>query len=259
VRAILCNMILASLAAAGSSACGSRATQEPPQASAPLARDVLEIQNLMGRRAFYHAAGRNELEFAMFARRKSDISWGHNQGYWVGADSIRKYYVEQHAEAGRANLARMTRLYPELKNDPANVGAGDFVMHTLTTPVIEVAGDGQTAKGVWYTPGAVGVTDAQGRLTGAWLWERYAVDFIREDGQWRIWHFLVLTDFDVGMGRDIDPAAAHPGVPGAGESWDVNTKSYPRWSATTVPALMPPLPEPYRTFSETFSYGPPRS
>lgn len=244
------------------------------RSQAQLAREVQQIQNLMSRRAFYHSSGHNEMEFALYAKRP-DISWGQNQGFRVGPEAIKQDYVEDNDRNRATELARLSKLYPELKNEPANLGAGIFVMHTLTTPIIEIAEDGQTAKGVWYTPGAIGMVDEKGKLAGNWLWERYAVDFIKEDGQWKFWHILVLTDFLSPMGKDLQPPG--PMIAGAPEGteskattaaattqpsngprpWTIPKQNYAAWSPTTVSSIAPRLPEPYKTFSETFSYGPP--
>ncbi len=237
------------------------------RSTADLARNVQQIQNLMSRRAFYHSAGRNDLEFELYAKNVADVSWGQNQGFWVGADSIKKHYVTEHTSAMEADLTRMSKLFPELANDPKNLNAGSFVIHSLTTPIIEIAGDGKTAKGVWYTPGAIGLTDAKGKFNGMWLWERYAVDFIKEDGQWKFWHILVLTDFMASMDSGLSagtPAVApvgkesqqeQPATAGAAP-FDIVTENYKSWAPTTTQAIAPRLPEPYTTFSETFSYGP---
>jgi SnoaL-like domain len=273
------SQLLAALAVAtlaGCSQSGTDTVDATARAQALLARDVQAIQNLMSRRAFYHSAGRNDLEFALYSKR-ADISWGQNQGFQVGPATIKHYYVDGHVSAEKADLERMSKLYPQLNNDPSNLGAGSFVIHSLTTPIIEVAGDGQTAKGVWYTPGAIGITDAKGKLNGDWLWERYAADFIKEDGQWHFWHILVLTDFLSPMGKDLQPppdavavapvgsesksgsnkAAMATQVPAGSTQWTIVNENYKSWTATTVPTVAPRLPEPYRTFSETFSYGPP--
>jgi outer membrane murein-binding lipoprotein Lpp len=243
----------------------TKAALETAQAQAQLARDVQQIQNLMSRRAFYHSAGRNDLEFELYAKSVPDISWGQNQGFQVGAETIKKFYVDENIANRKAELARMSKLYPQLKNDDANMGAGSFVIHSLTTPIIEVAGDGKTAKGVWYTPGALAMTDAKGKFFGNWLWERYAVDFIKEDGQWRFWHILVLTDFMSGMGKDIQAMAEAPvgseaakqQAAEAAKRWTVVTTNYKSWGPTTAQQVAPRLPEPYQTFADTFSYGAP--
>lgn len=279
-RNVICSMLIATAGAMTLAGCGQQPTggaevaDTTARSQAQLARDVQEIQNLMSRRAFYHAAGRNDLEFELYAKR-DDISWGQNQGFRVGPESIKADYVTDNYKNRNAELARLSKLYPQLKNDPANAGVGIFVMHTLSTPIIEIAGDGQTAKGMWYTPGAIGMVDAKGKLTGDWLWERYGVDFIKENGQWRFWHIVVLTDFLSPMGKDLQlPPAAVAAAPVGTEAkstaadsqqsaasgprpFDIKVQNYAAWSPTTVPSITPRLPEPYKTFSETFSYGPP--
>jgi hypothetical protein len=60
-----------------------------------------------------------------------------------------------------------------------------LVEHTLTILVVEIAEDGLTAKGVWISPGheTFPVGD---KLKDYWSWGRYAVDFRKEDGKWKI-------------------------------------------------------------------------
>jgi len=67
----------------------------------------------MSRRACYHAAGRNDLEFELYSKQQPDISWAQNRGFQVGAASIKKYYVDQHAASKITDLARMSKFYPE--------------------------------------------------------------------------------------------------------------------------------------------------
>lgn len=84
---------------------------------------------------------------------------------------------------------------------------GKLIMHYTTTPVIEVAGDGETAKGVWIVTGIesglsgpeaaakmppflFSPRDLHGKKVWAhWVWVKYAVDFLKQDGEWKIWKF----------------------------------------------------------------------
>ena len=84
---------------------------------------------------------------------------------------------------------------------------GKLLFHYTTTPVIEVAADGETAKGIWIMAGLEsGLIDPEvakdvppwvfsgGEVDGKpvwahWVWCKYGVDFIKQDGEWRIWHF----------------------------------------------------------------------
>jgi hypothetical protein len=235
-------------------------------------QDYIEIQNLMSLRAYLHSAGRQDKEVELYAQRREDVSFGINEGYRVGLQNIRAAYVERFAQTRQVQLERMTQLFPQIKSAPENIGVGTFVVHNLTTPIIQVAEDGKTAKGMWYTPAALASVDSSGKFHGTWTWEKYAVDFVKEDSNWKFWHILVLTDFGVPMDKDLADGVlgaiqGAEGGPGATQSTtatkmppplprQVDVQVYQKWGPTTVPKLFPP-PEPYRTFSETFSYGPP--
>jgi hypothetical protein len=238
-------------------------------------QDYIEIQNLMSLRAYLHAAGRQDKEVELYAQKLEDVSFGINVGYRVGLKNIKAAYVDRFAKTRQVQLERMTRLFPAVANTPENIGVGTFVVHNLTTPIIQVAEDGKTAKGMWYTPAALASVDSNGTFHGTWTWEKYAVDFAKEEGKWKFWHILVLTDFGVPMGKDLadgvmgaaQGAEGGPGATTASQSdtaakmpapvpREVDVEVYQKWGPTVVPKLFPP-PEPYRTFSETFSYGPP--
>jgi hypothetical protein len=176
-------------------------------------------------------------------------------------------------------------------------------MHTQETPVIEVAGDGKTAKGIWYSIGLAvrGSVDENGNTSvgTGWMWEKYGVDFIKEDGGWKIWHLINLMDQGPAESQGQDGMAQAPGgqggmppggqggmpggqggppggqggmpggqgappggqggMPGGqggapgGQGGEMASEHF-RWSPTAVPRIDPPFPEPYYTFSETFSY-----
>jgi hypothetical protein len=233
-----------------------------------LARDVVDIQNLMSRRAFYHSVGQNENELKLWAQ-KSPVRWAQNQGCWVGMAAIRDYYETTNYAMQRANLARKAKANPKIENDfDKNRFVGESIFHLLTTPIIEVARDGKTAKGLWYTPGLI-LTGDGNKSAALEIWERYGVDFIREDGQWRFLHVQVNTDFmkpmgapfpeqnesAAAMGSEGGPAVAPGGdlvkVPGP----TVSKKLYQEFSQTRVPSLTPALPEPYDTLGKTFEYA----
>lgn len=233
--------------------------------------DVHEIGQLMSRHAWYYSAGQHQRELdELFAKKQPDLSFGTNAGYWIGYASIKKAYVDWFKVQAAKDLAALARRNPKIKNVPENLLAGTSMMHTITTPLIVVADDGQTAKGLFYSPGQVTQTPL-GQPSANWMWERYAIDFIREDGQWRIWHFNVFTDFSIAPGGDwTKPAAAGAPIvlqPGEVLPWedlnapkfDVPAQPFRSYAIDVVRGEKPRIPVPYRTFSETFSYGPPTS
>lgn len=240
--------------------------------SGDIARDLQEIQNTMGRRFFYHSVGQNEKELELWAK-KSPIRWAQNQGCWVGIDALREYYVTTNYAMQRANLAKKSKANPAIENNfEKNRQIGESVYHLLTSPIIEVAKDGKTAKAVWYTPGVI-LTGNGVKSEGMDMWERYGVDFIKEDGQWRFLHIEVFTDFAKPLGDPLtvqSESAATVGTEGAAQQGPgpgaeggaikvpgptIAKKLYEEFSQTRVPVLKPRLPEPYTTYSKTFEYA----
>ena len=58
----------------------------------------------------------------------------------------------------------------------------------LATDIIEVAGDGRTARAYFYTPGAISSTlNLSRKREGMWMWERYGIEYAKdEDGNWKL-------------------------------------------------------------------------
>ena len=247
------------------------------EVKAQRALDLQEIQNVMSKHAYYYSAGEHKRELdELWALKTPGVCWGSDEGYWVGADLLDKYYVGYFDTFRARDLTAFVKLHPEVKNAKENYGSGTSMFHTNSTPIIEVADDGQTAKGLWYSVGQVTQTPG-GVQTPTYMWERYGVDFIKEEGKWKIWHFFVHTDWAAEPGKSWVRGPGGPGGPGgpppgpggpggsggqAGESAQApaptlrNTRD-PNASPYAPPVEFPKVPQPYKTFSETFSYGPP--
>ena len=132
-----------------------------------------------------------------------------------------------------------------------------MILHAVSTPLIEVAEDLKTAKGMFYSPGYVTTIEANGTPYARWVMQRYAVDFIYEDS-WKIWHLFVGTDMQCRAGQPYedlpvdldpkdDPVAVEFGTPTLPmDAYNTRYNYYP----------YPIIPEPYATFSETVSCGP---
>lgn len=268
----------------GAVSCTSQADQEALK-EAIKGKDYAEINNLMSLHSWYHAAMRNDLECQnIWVSPDGEFGdtaiWAQTSGYWKGMDHIMENY------GSTENKGAM----PDAK--------GGFIWHTITTPVVEIAEDRQTAKGIWYTPGIVGEYKEDGTNNSQWMWEKYGVDFVRENGEWKVWHMKVYTDWSSPIGEAIGSNMGGPGgAPGgappeggmgappeggmppgvtadkqnAGETigselgpqgpgaasanWDYNyKKQYRGWGPNTTVEMVPRPPEPYKTWSETWSY-----
>jgi hypothetical protein len=143
--------------------------------------------------------------------------------------------------------------------------------------VVEVAGDRKTAKAVWYTPGIVGAFQ-DGKSNFMWMFEKYGVDFVMEDGEWKVWHMHVYTDatwslagtiesrggMGETMGSEAEAVFAEAETPeapkdqtGMNRPPDIAKVNYYVVTPTTEVVMVPRPPEPYETWSETWSYTDP--
>lgn len=224
--------------------------------------DVLEIKNLFGRHAYYHAFGLHvqELEelWVKQPENAKTASFGQNWGYNVGMDRIDRYYGSGGEKANQRELDELCKNDPSIENIPENRGIGMMLIHALTTPYIEISGDGKTAQGMWYAPGQV-----TGPKMSTYMYEKYAVDFAKEDGEWKIWHMFVGTDFSAAPGTDFGQqdmpleqmrkGGGHMGPPQEDDPAFIPMDAY---SMKFNASAYPPLPKPHYTFADTVSYGP---
>jgi len=132
--------------------------------------------------------------------------------------------------------------------------------HDLTSPQIVVADDGQTARGVWTSPGHETTRQPDGKFRAEWAWGRVAADFIKIDGQWKIWHYhwyrlfrtpfnTPWTEFDqMGVSRPI-PEERIREYGGEPENVLPTTYFHP-YSTDTYPECQPRTPQPYATWTD---------
>jgi hypothetical protein len=252
-------------------ACGytsafAAADKKPTISDATRAVDNQAVANVMGRHAFYHGAGKNCDELTAIWAKKAPTpnTFTNPAGAWTG-EHIQSSYCEMNTVNQKKDLDALRKIYPEIPDSPSSYAAGQFLMHTLTTPIIEVAGDGKTAKGMWYSPGIfVGATNgSDGKAGGIYFYEKYGVDFIKEADGWKIWHIQMFYDLtgplehgvaDVPIkGKSMKEAGEMAAQDPRMKQDKANPKPYKDWSPTTIP-VMTPTPAPYYTFSETFSY-----
>jgi len=223
------------------------------------------VKNLMGKYVNCLLLNRQgEIWDLFWSRTKEDVSLGLNNGYYTGPSAVSGYYGAM--ETGNMKKAKLLqRALPEqlgALTDRELYGVGPFHVHPLGSPVIEVAEDGRTAKGIWHCMGAYADVKAEGP-TSNWLWGYYAGDFILEDGGWRIWHLLYLRDVDRTCGQSWGEDDAVPeALPEFAELSEFSLpaptveKNLRELYSPRRPFTAPPrIPKPYATFADTFSYG----
>lgn len=234
---------------------------------ATASQDRNAVQNLFGRYMTLHNAFRDPEIIRLWASKSTPgvRAQYSNNGVYTNWDNIMAYHAQR-------------------PNPP-----GKLIYHFLASPIIEVAEDGQTAKGMWLMSGLESGLTAPESAKGApdfmyeknvtvngkkvWMhtvYAKYGVDFIKQDGQWKIWHFhcfeVARAPYGIGW---IPFAAAAQDIPFAddlmyfGEDGRPVMMPKPDGPATIrhnpyrtdrgqTMDLLPPVP--YRTISETFEY-----
>lgn len=203
--------------------------------------DIHEIQNLISRYQYLHTASYHKETAELFALKTPGVrAEVGNWGIYEGAEGIKRIFVGVHSAADENRKGIMN-------------------IHTLTTPLIEVAGDGKTAKGVWISPG-VETMRADGKPKASWAWCKYGIDFIKEDGQWKFWHFHVYgilhTPYekswvDSSTEAFIDIPSQFPDELKADKP---HSSDFWLYSPDAETILDPAPPEPYETFDEKTAY-----
>jgi len=100
-------------------------------------------------------------------------------------DDIRVEFSDSGQFLGRASMEKLYNAFGQTRNVP-----GFFIMHMAVDPYIEVAADGMSAKSHWLSPGATNSPSAS-----SWVWGPYYVDYVKENGEWKIVHSNLVPTF----------------------------------------------------------------
>lgn len=226
--------------------------------------DRHEVQNLMGRLSTSYVTKDEGFIYDRFWSNREDVCLGLNDGWYAGKAAVKGYYDALKDQ--NVIVSKLLRdFFPDVlggKTDDEILGVGIMGYRPIDTGVIEVAGDGETAKGIWTCRGSYSYLTPGGTVAN-WEFSYFAVDFIKENGAWKIWHLLNVFDVDHPCG--IGWATKPPEYDVQPKLAAINDFHIPK---PTVPATLrelyhpmrtfvasPQPPKPYHTFAETFSYG----
>jgi len=184
-------------------ACGNPMT---PAKVAQATKEYQDIQNVASMHEYYHNAWDHRAEIENAWSKRDDVSWKNNTDFYKGRKDLLRFYV-QNAET-----------LPK---------KGGLAYHMLTTPIIVVSGDGKTAKGIFMSFGNVAGA-MNGKTMADWTEEKYGIDFIKEDGKWKIWHLRTYVEYYFPLNGNFtnpndneaapDSAKTKASSPAAGES-----------------------------------------
>lgn len=150
--------------------------------------DVEECKNLVSRQMLNYNGGNweeslNQL-WVQEPEHQETASYGSPWGFYTGMKSVRRYYVDG-------------------MNRQISTHSGVSLFRGANTPVIFVAGDGKTAQGMFLMSGEETWERQDGSVDALHLYGRIAVDFIREEQGWRIWHWVDIYQMTNPVGEDI--------------------------------------------------------
>ena len=247
-----------------------------------------ECSNLAGKHEAYHTAvqHRAELEncWVYDPEYTETMSWTNNSQFMYGKENVYGFYCGVESEVVNwLSGAIAVDDTDTIQNTEDWYGTGMLWYHMLMSPVIEVAGDGQTACGLWQSFGTV-TQPAGGGMSATWTMEDYTMVFAKQSGgDWRIWHLRTFvhfyTDTDnywyeqnqasaskpevegydemAQSGGSGEPSGGPSGAPAGQGDYAVNGLYYVGYSLYDVPVLAT-IPEPYETWADiedTFAWG----
>jgi len=146
--------------------------------------DIEEITNLQERYHFYLGMLDVDNIMELFSKQNENVyAEIGDRGKYVGLEKIREVF------------SNMRQTYEKTPG---------FMGHIMgLNPVIEVDKDGKTASGLWYGFGPLSLPGLNSnQLEQQWLFGKYDVKYIKEDGEWKILnlHFFLIfrTSFHEG-------------------------------------------------------------
>ena len=226
-----------------------------------MVEDIEEVRDLMSLRSYYQAADLRQKEldelWVSHPIHAAQASFGANWGYYYGKSEIQRWYVDEF----RAKRVEQMKVYAKeqgLAESDDLLGAGSMVMFPMSTSLVRIAADGQSAKGIWYSIGQQTDLQPDGTAQGQWQYNKVCADFVKEDGKFKIYHIVCANDqnYEAGTAYEADTYIAPeddmmrqefgtPTIP-----MNVHDNTY-NWADN-----YPPMPEPYDTLTLENSYGP---
>lgn len=221
------------------------------------ANDYREIYNTISAQMYYLQVQQHRELVEHCWSDRDDVSFGPAKG----REAVLDFLIRQ-SDARKREKLELAHKYRGVEMTEDNFGVGDLESRLAANPYIVIAADRKTAQGVWFSPAVKAEIGEDGELHGTYLQERIGVDFIRENGQWRIWHYNVYPDFTTELpnetfddsryeGRTFDEEGApnedHTNKRPEGPKEDGN-RPMP-YCAESIPVWKPPLPEEYSTWT----------
>lgn len=204
------------------------------QAEVRLVLDFQEIENLANLYRGNLNGGHFDIIADMFAQKTPGVRVETMWGVYEAISGVKKLY---------------SGLYKAFRGE--SPAPGDMFQMKYSDPIIEVAGNGNTAQGVWKCVGNE-TWRFEGKLQQFWIAGKVAFDFVKEDGVWKIWHHHVYGGYYARYEKSwAEEPLDYPAYPGTDEfPPDEPCTTYWMYNPKTAVPYQPALPVPYETFDK---------
>lgn len=200
---------------------------------------------------YYQHLHKDELD-QYWAQTVDSIVYAHGREAFYGHESTYQYYIEtpkRMCENGRINALKNYGI----QVDPPE-GPGYRVHNVISSPVVEIAGDGNTAQGIWMAHTFMSQIDPDGGASPSFGLAKYGDEFYFENNTWKMWHRRDYVDTMLPCKRlDQEPLENnHPsfqdGVKTIAQEGDMIYRPY------SCTKREPAIPQPYEAWCEDQSY-----
>ena len=224
--------------------------------------DRRDVKNQMGKFVHYLLLKKEADMVEDLWSKRDDICYGVNDGWYAGREAVKDFFGWFPGHTAKVAACLKARFPEKLegKTDEELFGIGLMEIKSISNYVVEVAEDGETAKGFCSLFGYNTTVDTRGPISH-WILATLTIDFVYEDDMWKIWHMQYFEDINNPAGNKLG-GGDYPDLPEFEALRGLEPPKpnqaavlYEKYSGTRKPTKLPPLPEPYTTFAETFSYG----
>ena len=193
-------------------------------------------ENLAGTFSYLFSANRMEELAGLFAHTPQDkITMPY--GVYQGADAAQRCFVKDMVDLDDPDEDRREAL------------KGRMMISDLCTPLVEVAGDGKTAKGLRISPGLEAHRTGDGSQ-GWWTWCKFSVDFLLTEEGWKIWHLGKYLYFSTEYTKSWAKSPKHIFAPDSITADAPAPETYYYTPEAVYPDEEPAIPVAYDTWTD---------
>ena len=223
---------------------------------------IQDVQNLMSKMCYLQESGLFEDRYHCLAQKTPGVTVEIGaRGVFEGYEHCYHTMVTHEMNFVNAHAAGIKTAYPDREFPTPHTGMLESTV--MGTPVIEVAGDCKSVRGQWMAC-MIMAKSRGGEPESAFIWWKYAADFVQEDGQWKVWHLrmdpMTMGDLSFAVDSLRMPEPMKPGTyqnqhaAKGVDSWpdpdQPITKMYYTYRPWTTVENYPTPPEPYETFDD---------